>query len=123
MSRSRMVSSMSLPSATCMLARTICWLTLAVPTNLTVIVPTLAPAPGAWLTAGDAAESVAGAVGAGAVCAQSAARPASSASRQATRRRTIPRPGLLGVIFKAGDVSQESELSFSYRPISLLGND
>jgi hypothetical protein len=33
------------------------------------------------------------------------------------------RSGLLSEVFKAGDVSEEREFQFSYRAISLLGND
>ena len=40
-----------------------------------------------------------------------------------SRRRTLRIRGLLGIVFKAGDVSEESEPQFSYRSVSLLGND
>ena len=43
--------------------------------------------------------------------------------QQATHHRTAWRRALLGIVFKAGDVSEECELQFSYRAISLLGND
>ena len=110
-----MLASNSPPSRTCMLARTTCSFTLAVPTNLIVIEAALKTG-----FCGAAAPLPGGAAGA---CAWTEVTPAATSSRTATNREVTLRIGLLMVVFKAGDVSKEGKLQFSYRAVSLLGND
>src|ERR1051326_7612143 len=103
---------MSPPSRTCMLARTTCSFTLAVPTNLMVIVPTL--------KVGGASPAVVGAAG---CWAKTGLTPVNQHPTATKIETATLRTGLLMEVFKAGDVSKESEFRFSYRAVSLLGND
>jgi len=85
---------------------------MAVPINLTVMVPTLAAGAAGWLGAS-----------AGASWARIGAAPAVSSKIRAKRLPVTRCNGLLSKVFKAGDISKESKLQFSYRAVSLLGND
>jgi len=90
-----------------------------VPTNLIEILPIRnVGACGApcW------APGAAGAVGAVGVWAEIGIPPATSKPRQKKSDATLC-TGLRMKVFKAGNISKESEFQFSYRAVSLLGND
>ena len=92
------------------MARTTSSLALAVPTKRTASEPTWS-AGAAWPACPP-----------GPICATPRKPPESR--RMATRKvRATRASGLLGVVFKAGYVSEEGKLQFSYWSVSLLGND
>ena len=96
MSLSMMFSSKSPPSRICMLARTTCSFTLAVPTYLIVTVPILFIGTSCCCCC----------CGGAPTCAAASIPPASNPTNPKSNE-TTRLTGLLMIVFKAGDVSEE----------------